>query len=266
MMADRFLLAVLVATVLLSARDASAQPADLGKYSNFTPFQEKWLTTEPRDPSLEWLIAYGGRLYDNWIEMVGRGAPRGNHPVYPRAGKQVGPSTWRCKECHGWDYNGKDGAYGNPANSHYTGIKGIRAFAGKDPKAVIEILRDKTHGLDDRMLPKYAAERLALFVARGQVKAEDYLKPDGSPNGDVNKGRAVFQTVCAVCHGYDGKSINFGSGNKPAYIGTVANGNFPELLHKARNGHPGAIMIPQIALEVQRIIDVAAYARHLPQK
>jgi len=24
-----------------------------------------------------------------------------------------GKDTWRCKECHGWDYMGVDGAYGS---------------------------------------------------------------------------------------------------------------------------------------------------------
>lgn len=245
---------------------AHAQDVDLGKYSDFTPFQERWLTTEPREPSPEWLTAYGGRLYDNWMELVGGAVPRGKHPAYPASGKAVGPNTWRCKECHGWDYNGKDGAYGDPASSHYTGIKGIRAYAGGDPRAVIRILRDKTHGLDEATLPDPAAERIALFVTRGQIRPEDFLKPDGTPNGDPVKGRGVFQNLCAVCHGYDGKSINFGSESQPEYLGTVAEENPAELLHKARNGHPGSIMPAQIWVEMQRLVDIAAYARTLPKE
>jgi len=251
--------------VILGA-PAHAQNVDLGKYSDFTPFQERWLTTEPRDPSAEWLTAYGGRLYDNWMELVGRGAPRGEHPAYPATGKAKGPNTWRCKECHGWDYNGRDGAYGDTSSSHYTGIKGIRAYAGGDPREVVGILRDETHGLDEHILPKYAAERLALFVTRGQIRPEEYLTSDGSPNGDPQKGRAVYQNLCAVCHGYDGKSINFGSDTEPEYLGTVAEENPAELLHKARNGNPGSIMPAQIWVDIETLVDVAAYARTLPKE
>lgn len=263
----RLAIALTASSVLLAlAAPAHSQVIDLGKYSDFTPFQERWLTTEPRDPSVEWLTAYGGRLYDNWIELVGRAAPRGEHPSYPDSGKATGPNTWRCKECHGWDYNGSDGAYGNPSSSHYTGIKGIRAHAAGDPLEVVRILRDKTHGLDERMLPKYMAERIALFVTRGQIRTEDYLNPDRTPNGEPEKGRPIFQNLCAVCHGYDGKSINFGSETEPEYLGTVAEENPAELLHKARNGHPGSIMPAQIWVEIQKLVDVAAYARTLPKE
>jgi len=249
---------------LLLPIGASAQQVDLGKYSDFTPYQERWLTTEPRDPSSEWLIAYGGRLYDNWMKLITRATPGARHPSYPVSGKEIGPNTWRCKECHGWDYNGRDGVYGDAGSSHYTGIKGIRGYFGGDPLEVVKILRDDTHGYDRRMLPKWAAERIALFVTKGQIEPETYLNADGTPNGDPARGKGVFQNLCAVCHGFDGRSINFGTQSSPEYLGTVASENAPELLHKARNGHPGAIMPAQIWVDVQTLVDVASYARTLP--
>lgn len=265
-MIEKLILRITAALFLLPLLAGAAQAqGDLGKYADFTPFQERWLTTEPGDPSEEWLIAYGGRLYDNWIELVARAVPDTQHPSYPASGKSLGPNTWRCKECHGWDYNGKDGAYGNPESSHYTGIKGIRAFDGGDPLEVVKILRDETHGFDQRMLPKYAAERIALFVTRGQVRIEDHMNADGSLTGDPERGRRVFQNLCAVCHGYDGRSINFGGESKPKYLGHVASGNPQETLHKARNGHPGAIMPAQIWVEIPTLIDVISYAQKLPQ-
>lgn len=72
----------------------------------------------------------GGLLYDKWWEINGQAAPPGNHPFYPSIGKQSGADTWRCKECHGWDYRGKGGAYSSPTGSHYTGIKGV--WGGRD--------------------------------------------------------------------------------------------------------------------------------------
>src|SRR3989338_7187253 len=66
----------------------------------------------------------GGVLYDSWYGALGKEAPKETHPAYPKAGKQKGATTWRCKECHGWDYKGASGVYSK--GGHYTGIPGIR--------------------------------------------------------------------------------------------------------------------------------------------
>jgi len=58
--------------------------------------------------------------------------PTADHAAYPHKGGKYGKDvSWRCKECHGWDYKGKDGSYASGA--HATGIKGISGAAGKDP-------------------------------------------------------------------------------------------------------------------------------------
>ncbi len=99
-------------------------------------------------------IVHGGRLYDNWYEETGAKAPTQPHPAYPRDKKFADKPgrTWRCVECHGWDYMGKDGAYSK--GDHYTGIKGIKGMAGANPKKIIAVLKDETHGhrdlLDER--------------------------------------------------------------------------------------------------------------------
>jgi thiosulfate dehydrogenase len=62
------------------------------------------------DPDL-WDIARGGQLYDNWALALDRELPGESHPSYPPVGRREGGTTWRCKECHGWDYMGEDGAY-----------------------------------------------------------------------------------------------------------------------------------------------------------
>ena len=72
-------------------------------------------------------IARGGRLYDKWFGENKAEKPTGNHLAYPADGKYKDDATWRCKECHGWDYLGKDGAYSS--GKHATGIVGIRAAA-----------------------------------------------------------------------------------------------------------------------------------------
>ncbi len=252
--------------LVVGSTSSQAQEIDLGKYSDFTPFQENWLKTEPQNPSRDWLISYGGRLYDNWFDSLLQWTPVSTHPSYPKAGKQKGPDTWRCKECHGWDYKGKDGVYGDPKSSHFTGIKGIDGYVGKNPRDVIKILRDDTHKYDQRKLPKFAAERLALFVTEGQVDISAFVKTPKKVKGDTEKGLNIFQNLCAVCHGFDGKAINFGNSSSPEFVGTVAVDNPWELFHKVLNGYPGSIMTSQRWVPLKFLSDVAAYAQTLPTK
>jgi thiosulfate dehydrogenase len=76
----------------------------------------------------------------------------------------------------------------------------------------------------------------------------------------------MFQTICAVCHGFDGKRMNFKDDAHPEFVGTVASGNPWEFVHKVRFGQPGVAMIGLVTLPTQDIIDLLAYAQTLPVK
>ena len=209
-------------------------------------------------------ITRGGVLYDNWYVALGKDAPKETHPAYPKAGKQKGATTWRCKECHGWDYKGAGGVYGK--GGRYTGIRGIRNTTYASEKAVVAILKDKTHGFG-KLIPEEDMEALAHFIAHGQVDADIYIdRATKKVKGDAAKGEQVFQTTCAYCHGIDGKQINFASPPAVEYIGTVANENPWETLHKIRMGQPGVPMISMLAFDVQTHVDILTYAQTLPQK
>ena len=112
------------------------------------------------------IIAEGGRLYDKWWEEYDLNKPSTTNPAYPASGKKKGAATWRCKECHGWDYQGRRGAYGK--GSHFTGIKGIDAYAGREPNLIVNILKNDLHNFDEVMLD-YGLLRVAQFVSKGQV-------------------------------------------------------------------------------------------------
>ncbi len=55
-------------------------------------------------------MARGARLYDKWFAENKAPKPTADHPSYIKDGKYGKENSWRCKECHGWDYKGKDGA------------------------------------------------------------------------------------------------------------------------------------------------------------
>ena len=94
-------------------------------------------TEHAHDLTDVWAIARGGLLYDKWWAVLELDAPDGTHPAYPAAGKKKGSSTWRCKECHGWDYKGEDGACAK--GSHYSVTTGVGGVAGTDPEAIHKI-------------------------------------------------------------------------------------------------------------------------------
>jgi cysteine-rich repeat protein len=70
----------------------------------------------------------GGRLYDRWWSQIAASEPASDHPLWAYrpdlvSNPATGGTTWRCKECHGWDYKGVAGQYG--AGPHRTGFGGI---------------------------------------------------------------------------------------------------------------------------------------------
>ena len=204
-------------------------------------------------------VARGGRLYDKfWAENKGA-KPEADHAAYPHKGGKYGKdASWRCKECHGWDYMGKDGAYSS--GGHATGIKGIRAAAGKDVAAIVAVLKDKTHGYTDQHLSAKDFNDVALFVSTGQVDMDKYIDRAGKKSkGDAGKGEVYFNTICAGCHGTDGKKI------KDADPLAAAAGNPWELLHKVLNGHPGESMPALRALDPQIAADLVAHMQTLPR-
>jgi len=205
------------------------------------------------------VLANGGRLYDKWFAENKMPKPTADHPAYPHKGGQYGKDTsWRCKECHGWDYKGKDGAYAK--GGHATGIKGISGGAGKDPKEILTLLRGPSHGYTEAMLPAKDAEALALFVSKGQVDMAKYIDvATGKPKGNGAKGEAYFNTMCAGCHGADGKKITTGPS-----LGSVA-GNAYEMLHKVMNGQPAEAMPSLRALDPQISVDIVVHLQTLPK-
>lgn len=203
-------------------------------------------------------IARGGKLYDKWWAENGTAKPEGMHAAYPiKDGKYANHNSFRCKECHGWDYRGKDGAY--KSGSHASGIKGVSAMAGKDPAAIEAILKDKNHAFTDAQLSAADRRDLALFVAKGQVDYSPYYEGKVA-KGNAGQGEAYFNTICAGCHGQDGKKVK----DAPP-LGSVA-GNVPEMLHKILNGQPNESMPALRALDVKIAVDLAAYLQTLPKE
>ncbi len=206
-------------------------------------------------------VARGGRLYDNWFKVSEDAQkPTGPHPSYPETGKYRGDkgNDWRCKECHGWDYLGSAGAYGS--GKHQTGIKGIQGMRGADPEKIATVLKDQTHAYADTSLTDLDYRDLSLFVSRGQIDMSAFAdSKTKKAKGDSALGKGQFETICANCHGLDGK------GEKDMEpLGEVATDNPWEAVHKMTNGQPGEDMPALRALDPKVVADILAHMQTLP--
>jgi len=204
-------------------------------------------------------IVHGGRLYDNWFEETREYPPEKTHPAYPARGAfaKKPAATWRCKECHGWDYRGSAGAYAK--GRHYTGIKGIQGMAGADPAVVVAILKDDRHRYGPLMAPDNLMD-IANFVSRGQVDMDDFIdRKTKKAKGNIDRNEEYFAVICANCHGRDGLKLS----TMPP-LGRIARDNPWETLHKIINGHPKEAMPALRAFNRQVLKDILAHAQTLP--
>ena len=217
-------------------------------------------TTSPAFAAeMESSIARGGLLYDSWFKVIGAQKPQATHKAWPASNtKKAGDVTWRCKSCHGWDLKGKDGAYAK--GSYQTGITGLSAYANAAPAKIIAVIKDGTHGMGGMMADQDYTD-LANFVSKGQVDMAKYIDyATKKVKGDAAKGEIYYNTVCAKCHGMDGKQPK----EMEEIVGELANGNPWEILHKIMNGQPRESMPAMRAFGAQLSADILAYSQSLP--
>ena len=216
-------------------------------------------------------IAAGGSLYDKWwVAAHDAEEPTEDHALWDTQSTNTrsGPDTWRCKECHAWDYMGPEGAYSS-SSSHYTGFTGLLDASSHSVAEVIDILNGGGNAEHDfsTVMDDHEIENLAVFIADGGViDVTPYINSDKTINGaDLHNGETLFNDACALCHGVDGRTIEFHEGE---YMGTLANDNPQETLHKIRFGNPGTPMPSSVASgwSLQDSVDVLAYAQTLPEE
>jgi thiosulfate dehydrogenase len=208
------------------------------------------LPGEREDPFESANVVRGGRMYDRFWAEAGS-EPTTDHPLWATrpdiiSNPRVGSDTWRCKECHGWDYRGVDGAYGS--GSHRTGFAGIFGTT-LTPQEVFDLLADpKGHDYGSQGLTYGDLWDLARFVIEGTTDTTAMLAGDQF-TGDPVGGQIAFESGvggedpgCAACHGFDGMSPPLGHPEFDEYPQVIARDNPWEFQHKVRFGHPGTEM------------------------
>lgn len=233
-------------------------------------FNESTLKFEPDAATLEAVdtqkfeaasVSRGGRLYDSWWRTNGEAEPTGTFSLYPQnIGNQSGSTTWRCKECHGWDYKGKDGVYNNDSD-HFTGINGVFHVQSKPIAEIYSAIKNKNLPLSEEDIWD-----LTRFLKERLIEMDKYIIFSGAlsktATGTSNLGGSIYSGRCSECHGPDGKEIS------SVVVGAVANDNPWETLHKIAYGNPGTSMPSMIDrnLSTQQLIDLLTYTQTLPQE
>jgi thiosulfate dehydrogenase len=239
------------------------------------PAEKASLVPAPAPASNLESVARGGLLYDMWWRVVPDASePKNNQALWSlqTTNKRSGSVSWRCKECHGWDYKGKDGAYGS--GSRFTGFPGIwDAAQKKSAEQLAASLRgvpNDKHNFTSVLRPTDIAD-VVNFLKFGLLDMGRFVdyKTRQPIGGDAGRGKTLY-ALCGACHGPDGKNLNFGTEKSPEYVGTIAKTNPQEFVHKTWVGHPGSNPPMPAALvlgwSINQVVDVLAYSQTLPEK
>ena len=249
-------------------------------------------------------IVRGGLLYDHWMDATATPAPDGLNPLWAYgAGDPTGPGgptapkpekSWRCKQCHGWDYKGKEGAY-DDKSSNFTGFGGILDAKNltaaevedklnngfsliKDPVTAEE---EVVHNFGGLLSAENIKDLTAFIVSGGVLDTDNYITvlPKGQPivsGGHATRGKDLYTVQrkstapngdCSQCHGDNGVSAV-----TPALkLGELSREDPWEVLHKIRFGQAGdeSPSMPSLlesGLTDQDAADILAHAMTLTDK
>ncbi|MEI7848183.1 MAG: c-type cytochrome [Chloroflexota bacterium] len=219
------------------------------------------------------LATEGGRMYDNWPEALAADAPTEDQPLWKTqkgTSGLAGGDTWLCSTCHGLDYKGVDGlnAQGTEGYTGFPGILADQAMSEADLTGWLDGTKNKDHNFTSAF-NKDEIARMVAFIQKGMIDHTPFVAADGKSTGDAAHGKVLFTAVCKVCHGDDGKTVNFKADEGGTeYLGNVATDEPLVFLHVATVGEPAAKMPAGMNLgwSAQDIADVLAWAQTLPTK
>jgi mono/diheme cytochrome c family protein len=217
-------------------------------------------------------ISTGAQLYDKWFAVLGVQAPAGNMPIWERqtSNTRSGPDTWRCSECHGWDYKGSEGVYASGA--HSTGFPNVAKLAASMPESEIvnhlKGSKDPSHDFS-KYMNDADLNKLAKFLKEGIQ--DDSASIDAvtlkAKGANADNGKKLYDASCAACHGTDGKQKVFRTEGVNEFLGTVANRDPYRFLHRTRYGVAGVSDMPvgrDLGWKTSDSVDVLAYVQSLP--
>lgn len=213
----------------------------------------------------------GARIYDNWMTALDLKPPEEDQPLWGEQDNNTrsGEVTWRCKECHGWDYKGEEGAFGSDS-IRFTGFPSLMAAVGTSQEEVIAHLdgsNNLSHNFLDITNPN-AVNDLAVFLRTMQADMALIIDYEtGLALGDENSGEALYRLACAECHGSTGRRINFSSSVSPLYVGDLAAVDPWKTAHIIRFGTAVGTMpgTEELGWSLSTVADLLVFSQTLPR-
>jgi len=213
----------------------------------------------------------GARIYQNWMIALDIKPPEGDQPLWSEqeSNERSGDVTWRCKECHGWDYKGAEGAFG-PGSVRYTGFPSLEGSVGTSQEEVLAWLdgsNNPNHNFLEITNPN-ALNNLAVFLRTMQADLALIIDYDtGEAMGDEISGAELYASACEECHGSTGRRINFSAAGSPLYVGDLATVDPWKTAHAIRFGSvlgdmPGT---EEVGWSLGKVADVIAFSQTLPR-
>lgn len=217
------------------------------------------------------LVVRGAQLYDDWAAVLDQSPPSGNHPIWGRQEENTrsGPDTWRCVTCHGWDYQGVEGA--NRSGPNFTGFPGVfdtQSASAAEIAAALTGEDDPEHNFVPPLVEE-DVEALAAFLQQGLIDDNQYIDLVSRQviEGDRENGQRLYTEACASCHGEDGTALAFRYEGQNVSLGTLAVQEPWRFLHRIRYGTARASEMPAMVLDgwtPEEGRDVLLYAQSLP--
>lgn len=212
----------------------------------------------------------GGKLYVNWILVTTATVELDQHPLWPENPNNQVPAqlTWRCVNCHGWDYLGSEGITmtGLYRRADWPTLLSMTADAPEEILPWLDGQANPAHDFSELMSLQDLAD-LAAFLSTGLVSPELVADLDTRfASGTTEVGQTAYRDQCMACHGGEGEKINLGTVQTPIFLGDMAWINPWHISHILRFGHLSARVPPasEVNLSFSQQIDILAYLQTLP--
>lgn len=204
-----------------------------------------------------WVESIGAQLYDDWPRALRLAGPFQRHPLWSGSSNVRAQETWRCVNCHGWDFRGSAGVGGDLGV--VGDVPGLRHLVGAGVSDIRAMIRNDRHGFSSVPLNPEALNYLAGFLAKGQTATVELVGRARTLGVDRAAGGERYASVCQICHGPDGDALNLGTERAPETLSTLARRLPWRFLHTVRFGH-GGIMPSFTTLEEREFLNLLIYA------
>ncbi len=213
--------------------------------------------SKQRQIPVAWEESIGGQLYSDWPQVMLYRGPFAKHPLWAGDAAAINTETWRCVNCHGWDYRGGAGVGGDLGV--VANVPGLRHLVGASRRTVADGINHKNHGFAGNQLSADALSYLVNFLIEGQRAVVDLAAKARQSGADAEAGGQRYAEVCRVCHGPSGTRLNLGSEQFPETLPTLARTKPWKFLHGVRFGHAG-VMPAFVMLDDAEFLNLLTYA------